>query len=993
MRTIILSDIHIGNNNKTCWYQKPVHEPYMLALLDYILQNANQGYNPINRLVVLGDLFDFWTYPPSTTPPTIKDILDANPNLFAADGKFARVVQALNGNVQYIHGNHDILLNQADLDVIPAGQYRVQLLPDIVLDRSGIVFTHGHLATMFNAPDSRYPGQVPVGHFVTRAIAYMLENTLPPGTTAADLPDQGSPYGFSLSSLIPGLSDQFKNPSVTNLLLDYIAARCGLDENTPIQMGNGKPSMTIKLAKTKYDGLFTQWSQQNGGGDAGSTIAAKAAQADYNGQYMAWFAQRFAFQNNAKGIVMGHTHVPKVGIEHSWCQYVNNGFECPSVPDIAAGRTHWNFTEVADDGTMQLMQVYKPTADTYQIQLASAPEDQVVYSYFEDYSCYVKITNNSPSDLVLQSQKTDSGFYVVPPPDRVAANQSADVWMEDLVGVKGSEGKATYRSDDANPSFSFSCPTAGFNSASGSKGAPLLASSKNPPNPDGPYNKVPGMGHPLFVQFFTRALDLMMTSPSPVMSSLDSAALPPWIPTSPLARAVDLAGFEYDPGQGIIYSKMNPLQRSFGYAYGYDASALLMSAVIDCEPIFFDYAGKTWMIELWKGQYGLETGCEIGVYTRPIGSTGPFYAVLDHTVGVRANDTNPEHNQYFDCAADSDLLVMSSVLYRNGQKLFARGPEPHWWLTGFKWGVFSAPEDLTMDVSITCKDELMARQFVSALQALGYQKVSVSGAKVGFLFATPHTYQPRSADPVAVKLVQASNSAVVDSYNALGLRSNDPNSIPATSADMILNSVSIYGSAFFSQAVANLGKAAGVDASQLLGTLVQKFQDAAASASNFLTQAGYSFSSWMSSLEGVLGINLNYSCVIEICNGGPYTLILVDTGTNYGDYVVAPPTTIVPGQIVRYWLKDPKPSFHGAQGWVKYSYVDFNKQSHTSTFSYDCPTGVYLNTVSVTPGTPLNFYTQSGTYSSGGWGPLNRVQTLGHPLYVAFVWGIVPPPT
>lgn len=31
----------------------------------------------------------------------------------------------------------------------------------------------------------------------------------------------------------------------------------------------------------------------------------------------------------------------------------------------------------------------------------------------------------------------------------------------------------------------------------------------------------------------------------------------------------------------------------------------------------------------WKGQYGLESGCEIGVYTRPIGSAGTAYALLD----------------------------------------------------------------------------------------------------------------------------------------------------------------------------------------------------------------------------------------------------------------------------------------------------------------------------------------------------------------------------
>ena len=95
-----------------------------------------------------------------------------------------------------------------------------------------------------------------------------------------------------------------------------------------------------------------------------------------------------------------------------------------------------------------------------------------------------------------------------------------------------------------------------------------------------------------------------------------------WTPTSALAQAVYAAGFVYDPNQDIILSRMDPLQRNFGYAFGYDAAALGMSANLDCEPIFFDYDGKHWMIELWKGQYGLETGCEVGVYTRAIGSTG-----------------------------------------------------------------------------------------------------------------------------------------------------------------------------------------------------------------------------------------------------------------------------------------------------------------------------------------------------------------------------------
>ena len=121
----------------------------------------------------------------------------------------------------------------------------------------------------------------------------------------------------------------------------------------------------------------------------------------------------------------------------------------------------------------------------------------------------------------------------------------------------------------------------------------------------------------------------------------------PWTPTSALGSAVYAAGFLYDPDQDIIYTRMDALQRGFGYAFGYDAAALGINAVLDCEPIFFDYDGRHWMIELWKGQYGLETGCEIGVYTRLIGSAGAGYALLDATVGQRPGDGVPSHNLFY----------------------------------------------------------------------------------------------------------------------------------------------------------------------------------------------------------------------------------------------------------------------------------------------------------------------------------------------------------
>ena len=49
-----------------------------------------------------------------------------------------------------------------------------------------------------------------------------------------------------------------------------------------------------------------------------------------------------------------------------------------------------------------------------------------------------------------------------------------------------------------------------------------------------------------------------------------------WTPSSALAKAVLVAGFEYESEQDIIFSIMNPLQRKFGYGYGYDVGALLI---------------------------------------------------------------------------------------------------------------------------------------------------------------------------------------------------------------------------------------------------------------------------------------------------------------------------------------------------------------------------------------------------------------------------------
>lgn len=251
-----------------------------------------------------------------------------------------------------------------------------------------------------------------------------------------------------------------------------------------------------------------------------------------------------------------------------------------------------------------------------------------------------------------------------------------------------------------------------------------------------------------------------------------------WTPTSELARLVYAAGFRYDPLQDIIYSRMDAWQHDFGYCYAFDKYALATSFVIDCEPIFFHHAGKRWMIELWKGQYGLETGCEIGLYNRRDDDNGPDMQALDATIGRREDGrggTDAEHSLFYKCAGPAEHLQMSLRLRRGDEVVLERGPEMHWWLTGFRWGELSRPESLAMDVRIAFADDALRDAFVAALHRTGYADVRVTGAAVDFVFDVPCTHQPRVDGGAMQDTVMASNGLLVQAYRALAVPRSDPN--------------------------------------------------------------------------------------------------------------------------------------------------------------------------------------------------------------------------
>ena len=262
-----------------------------------------------------------------------------------------------------------------------------------------------------------------------------------------------------------------------------------------------------------------------------------------------------------------------------------------------------------------------------------------------------------------------------------------------------------------------------------------------------------------------------------------------WIPVSTVSQAVFQAGFLYDPNQDIIYSRKDAWQHGFGYCYGYDAFALFASFVFDCEPIFFWHKKKEWMIELWKGQYGIETGCEVGVYNRRDDDNPADLLFLDQTIGKRkGNDgqIDPYHSKFYKCVDQDEYLQIAFRLYRDGKELFSRGPEYHWWLTGFRWGVASRPEDLVLEVSIKFPDIEMRQAFTDSLLQMGYNSIYISDSTVHFTFDTPRSFQPRVDLGPLQDSVFAANEKSVSAYCGLGLPNNDPNRIEESIGDIVV---------------------------------------------------------------------------------------------------------------------------------------------------------------------------------------------------------------
>jgi hypothetical protein len=231
--------------------------------------------------------------------------------------------------------------------------------------------------------------------------------------------------------------------------------------------------------------------------------------ADYTGDvYLAWFAQWLALTYGNDLVVAGHTHQPLGGLKVSPVNYVNNGYECAAIPDLASGAAHFTFTTVDLDLAQPKMYRVAPDGQgRYPVSEFQAPLSGIVHEDLNDFSCYIHLTNGSGQQLTVNPPLVDpvAGRWVKRPPSILADQTSTWIWLQDNLGAYGTEGFFTY---NGNLRYDFACPTrVGIytDNAAGGPGRDFVARAGTTDgtkwDPWQTQGAVPKAGHPLEVEF------------------------------------------------------------------------------------------------------------------------------------------------------------------------------------------------------------------------------------------------------------------------------------------------------------------------------------------------------------------------------------------------------------------------------------------------------------------------------------------------------------
>jgi hypothetical protein len=163
--------------------------------------------------------------------------------------------------------------------------------------------------------------------------------------------------------------------------------------------------------------------------------------------------------------------------------------------------------------------------------------------------------------------------------------------------------------------------------------------------------------------------------------------------------------YYYQPRGQYIYNGKRAFQWMFGFNELYDDFAFVANCYVDTLRCKFTYGCRDWLVQLWKGSYGvcLAVGGEIGVYAKPKGWPVEHYAA----------------------PLAQDWIGMEMTIYNGERALFTRPFDRYWWCTGYQVGYLDSFYEkprvaCAMTGKIQMQNEEMARLLAGCLAEKGF---------------------------------------------------------------------------------------------------------------------------------------------------------------------------------------------------------------------------------------------------------------------------------
>lgn len=174
-------------------------------------------------------------------------------------------------------------------------------------------------------------------------------------------------------------------------------------------------------------------------------------------------------------------------------------------------------------------------------------------------------------------------------------------------------------------------------------------------------------------------------------------------------------GHNFNYLEMTLYSTVDCWMRNYGFCLFYDVAANLLPTNFKyiTRRFKFSYDGLDWMVQMWKGNYFISNGGEVGLYWREPGQIGSYY----------------------NCATEE---IPMSLQVSIGDKVLVNRPlQEHWWISGFNMSEnFYLPTSLTLKSTLVMPDKEMLEAFTASIDAnvMGDVSYTVDGLSVNVVW-------------------------------------------------------------------------------------------------------------------------------------------------------------------------------------------------------------------------------------------------------------------